>query len=65
MILNEEVKYWNDLSLEFMTEESDNEDDHNCIIELKLPWRSTGTYICPCHKKEPIVVTIVSLFRTY
>ena len=42
MILNEEVKYWNDLSLEFMTEESDNEDDPNCIIEHKLPWRSTG-----------------------
>ena len=37
MILNEEVKYWNNLSLEFMTEVSDNEDDPKCIIEHKLP----------------------------
>ena len=44
VILNEEIKYWNDLSLEFMTEESDDEDDRNCIIEHKLPWRSTGMY---------------------
>ena len=35
MILNE--KYWNDSSLEFMTEESDDEDDPNSIIEQKLP----------------------------
>ena len=46
VILNEEVKYWDDLSLEFVTEESDDEDDPNCIIEHKLPWRSTGTSVC-------------------
>lgn len=45
VILNEEEKYWNDLSLEFMTEESDDEDDPNSIIEHKLPWRSTGTSV--------------------
>lgn len=49
MILNEKVKYWNDLSVVFMTEESNDEDDPNCIIEHKLPWHSTGTcvYVIP------------------
>ena len=36
MIFNE---YWNDLSLEFMT---DDEDDPNCVTEHKLSWRSIG-----------------------
>ena len=45
VILSDELQYWDDLSLEFMTEESDDEDDFNCIIEHKLPWRSTGMSI--------------------
>lgn len=45
MILSDGLQYWDDLSLEFMTEESDDEDDFNCIIEHKLPWHSTGMSI--------------------
>ena len=47
VILDEELKYWEQLSLDYMTEESDDARDPNCIIEHKLPWRSVGrlTYI--------------------
>ena len=54
MILSDELRYWDDLSLEFMTEESDDEDDFNCIIEHKLPWRSAGMSI--------ILVTVYNVY---
>ena len=60
MILNEEVKYWNDLSLEFMTEESDDEDDPNCIIEHKLPW-----YVCLCNTSTCVHVCIMCFSRKF
>ena len=47
VIRDEELKYWEQLSLDYMTEESDDASDPNCIVEHKLPWRSSGrlTYI--------------------
>ena len=44
MVKKEEMKYWEQLSLSFMTEESDDENDPNCIIEHKLTWRSKGIH---------------------
>ena len=38
----EEMKYWEQLTLNFMTEESDDMSDSNTIIEHKLTWRSQG-----------------------
>ena len=37
-----EAQYWEVLTLDYMTEESDDESDPNCIVEHKLPWRSNG-----------------------
>lgn len=37
-----EAKYWADLTMEYMTEESDCSSDDNCIVEHKVPWRSKG-----------------------
>ena len=36
------MKYWEQLTLNFMTEESDDMSDSNTIIEHKLTWRSQG-----------------------
>ena len=33
-------KYWKQLSPQYMTEESDDPDDSNTIVEHKLSWRS-------------------------
>ncbi len=37
-------KYWGHLSYMYMTEESDDADDCNAIVEHKLPWRSNSEY---------------------
>lgn len=42
MVRENELQYWDPLSLDYMTEESDDESDPSRIIEHKLPWRSTG-----------------------
>ena len=34
------MQYWQDLSLDFMSEESDDPNDSNCLIVHKLPWLS-------------------------
>ena len=33
-------KYWSKLDLSYMTEESDDPDNPNGIVEHKIPWRS-------------------------
>lgn len=37
-------KYWKLLSLGYVTEESDDDDNPNGIIEHKLPWRSDSKF---------------------
>ena len=37
-------KYWKFLSLVYMTEESDDPDNPNGIVEHKLEWRSDSKY---------------------
>ena len=39
MVKPSEMVHWKQLTLEFMTEESDNPDD-SLIVEHKLQWRS-------------------------
>jgi len=34
------MQYWQDRSLHFMSEESDDPNDSNCLIVHKLPWLS-------------------------
>ncbi len=43
VVRENEVQYWEPLSLDFMTEESDDDSDSSRIVEHKIPWRSTGT----------------------
>ena len=38
------MQYWNDLSIDFMSEESDDPDDSNCLIIHKLPWVSESKF---------------------
>jgi len=40
----EREKYWKYLSYMYMTEESDDPDDCNIIVEHKLPWRSDSEF---------------------
>ena len=35
-----ELRYWKDLTIEYMTEESDDECDENSIVVHELLWRS-------------------------
>ena len=39
-----EMKHWNQLTLEYMTEESDDPEDESVIIEHRLQWRSESKY---------------------
>lgn len=49
------MQYWNDLSIDFMSEESDDPDDSNCLIIHKLPWVSESEY-------KPIIVHDVHIY---
>ena len=40
VVLDSEKKYWEKLSVDFMTEESDDNDDTNALIVHQLQWRS-------------------------
>ena len=40
VVSNKEMEKWKDLSLVFMTEESDDPENPNGIVEHKLLWRS-------------------------
>ena len=40
MVQSSENKYWEQLTLEYMTEESDDSDDPAVIVEHQFPWRS-------------------------
>lgn len=35
-----EMKYWNELTVEFMIEESDDDADTNTLVVHQLQWRS-------------------------
>ena len=37
------MKYWKDVTIDFMSEESDDPTNPEVIIVHKLPWRSEGT----------------------
>ena len=46
MVKPEELaKFWHKLSLSYVTEESDDPDNPNGIIEHKLLWRSQSKFI--------------------
>ena len=44
MVLDTESKYWNKLTIEYMSEELDCSEDENSMIMHVLPWRSQGQY---------------------
>lgn len=44
MTKNEMERYWKHLSLEYVTEESDDQENPNGIIEHKLSWRSDSKF---------------------
>ena len=51
------MKYWKDVSLEFMSEESDDPDNPNVLIIHKLPWRSKGNLSWPYNIIIVIIIT--------
>ena len=48
MVKPSEMVYWKQLTLEYMTEESDDPDDSSLIVEHKLQWRSQSKYCFTC-----------------
>ena len=44
MVQEAEAKYWKQLGIEYMTEESDDPTDPNAIVIHPLPWRSESEY---------------------
>ena len=42
-----EMKYWQELSVDFMSLESDDPDDSNSLIVHKLPWCSNSMFSIP------------------
>lgn len=59
MVRESEQQYWDPLTLDYMTEESDDESDPSRIIEHKLPWRSPGKISIA----ENIVVINLEIWR--
>lgn len=39
------MKYWSQLTVDFMTEESDDDDDRNALVMHQLMWRSKSKHI--------------------
>ena len=46
MVKESEMDYWKQLSIDFMTEESDFDEDTCTIIRHELTWRSNS--MCAC-----------------
>ena len=44
VVLEGELKHWKQLNVNYMTEESDDPEDSNCIIIHPLPWRSESQW---------------------
>ena len=40
MVKETEMKYWNELTVEFITEESDDDANTNTLVVHQLLWRS-------------------------
>lgn len=40
VVMESEKKYWKELSVEFMSDESDDDNDSNIFIVHQLSWRS-------------------------
>ena len=38
VVMESEIKYWSQLTVDFMTEESDNDDDGNILVVHQLQW---------------------------
>ena len=55
------MKYWKDVSLEFMSEESDDPDNPNVLIIHKLLWRSKGNLSWPYNIIIVIIITCSEL----
>lgn len=46
VVKQSEMKYWEKLCIDDMSEESDDPNDPNTLIVHKLQWRSQGTKPC-------------------
>ena len=44
MVRESELQYWDPLTIDCMTEESDDDNDSTHIVEHKIPWRSPGKF---------------------
>ena len=53
----EREKYWQFLNLLYVTEESDDPDNANGLIEHKLPWRSESKHL------ESIMCTVTMFLQ--
>ena len=42
MVREGETQYWESITVDYMTEESDDESDLSRLVEHKIPWRSSG-----------------------
>lgn len=52
MVQASETKFWEQVEVEFMTEESDDPDDPTVIIEHWISWRSK--------RKDPVIYTDIT-----
>ena len=43
--MSKEKKFWEKVSVAYMTEESDDASNSSQLITHKLPWRSQSTYV--------------------
>ena len=68
MVLKDEQKFMKQLSIEYMSEESDCPNNSNAIIVHPIPWRSESNgylYIIPEYSPEPVIInTIPAIFSS-
>lgn len=58
MVTEKEMKFWKQLSINYMTEESDDPSNNGALITHKLPWRSQSKDITIF---KPITIIVMLL----
>ena len=59
VVLESEKKYWKELSVEFMSDESDDENDSNTFVIHQLSWRSESQFV------RPVISCSCTIGQTY
>ena len=65
VVTKNELRYWENLTVQYMTEESDMEDDSGVIVTHKLPWRSQSMLSSVSCLMNIVATSYIHICREY